>query len=240
MHIFFSDQPGDRQFILDATESNHLARVLRLREGDPVYVINGNGNLYECRVASSDNRNAVVEIVSVKNNWDQRNYSLHIAIAPTKNMERFEFFVEKAVELGVDEITPLITRRTERKVFRKDRVEKIIVSAMKQSLKAKKTILNSPVAIADFLNLPLKGQGFIAHCIDAMDVSGINEIYTPGENVTIMIGPEGDFSAEEVTEATGKGYQPVTMGDSRLRTETAGIVACSFIYFMNLRSGNRG
>lgn len=233
MHIFFCDQPADKEFFLDQVESNHLSRVLRLKAGDHVAIINGDGNLYNCLVTDIKSKGAVVGVVSVDREYDSRNYYLHIAIAPTKSMERFEFFVEKSVELGIDEITPLITSRSERRSLRTDRISKIAISAMKQSLKAKKTIINEPVEINLFTDSEREGQKFIAHCIDNIETQSLGKLYNKAGKITILIGPEGDFTPGEVIKAVERGYRPVNLGKSRLRTETAGIAACSQVYFIN-------
>lgn len=233
MHIFYSDQPAGSQFILDNTESGHLTRVLRLKKGDHVLVINGSGSLFECSVIEADNRAARLGIVGEKQNFNSWNHHLHIAIAPTKNRDRFEFFIEKAVEIGIDEITPIITSRTERTIIKTERIEKIIISAMKQSVKTTRTTINAPLAFDDFINIREQEQKFIAHCIESQKSMALKEIYKPGNDVTILIGPEGDFTDMEVQEAKKSGYIPISLGSSRLRTETAGIAACSLIYFIN-------
>jgi len=233
MHIFFCDHPEAAEFTLDQVESNHLSRVLRLKNGDHVAVINGDGNLYRCSIKEADSKRAVLTVTGTDRNFDHRNHYLHIAIAPTKSIERFETFVEKAVELGIDEITPIVTSRSERQVLRIDRVTKIIISAMKQSLKSKRTILNNLTDIKKFTGIQNDGQLYIAHCIDNIQSEYLGKICKPGGKVTIMIGPEGDFSPGEVEEAMNCGYRSINLGSSRLRTETAGIAACSLVYFIN-------
>jgi len=233
MHIFFCEQPAADKFMLDQVESNHLSRVLRLKKGDPVSVINGDGNLYLCSVEVPDARKAVVTVDSIERNFDRRNNYLHIAIAPTKNMDRFETFVEKVVELGIDEISPIVTSRSERHKVRTDRIAKIIVSAMKQSLKSSGTIINEPVDIGNFTGAKREGQLFIAHCIEDISTEFMGNVCKAGGKVTILIGPEGDFTRDEVEEAIKRGYISINLGKSRLRTETAGIAACSQVYFIN-------
>jgi len=233
MHIFYSDQPGAKEFLLDNTESGHLARVLRLRKDDHVLVINGSGSLYECSIIEPDSKMARLKIISESKNYNLLNYHLHIAIAPTKSIDRFEFFVEKAVEIGISEITPLLTSRSERTRVKKERIEKIIISAMKQSIKCTRTKVNEPVKIDHFLRNGGSEQRLIAHCLESEDLKSVKSAYMPGSDVTILIGPEGDFTANEIDNAVESGYIPISLGTSRLRTETAGITACSLIYFIN-------
>lgn len=233
MQIFYA--PGIRgdNFILDENESKHSVRVLRLSKGDPVRLIDGNGNLYEGVITDPDPNGCSVHIKNIIHGFEKRNYSLHIAISPLKNPDRFEWFVEKSVELGIDEITPLICRNSEKQSVRHDRINNLIISAMKQSLKAKITRLNTPSTFNDFTATGHPGTLMIAHCYNSFEREGIANIYKKGENALILIGPEGDFSTEEIISATEKGYIPVHLGQARLRTETAGIAACHSVYFIN-------
>jgi 16S rRNA (uracil1498-N3)-methyltransferase len=175
----------------------------------------------------------LIEITGITRDFEKRNYRLHIAISPLKNPERFEWFIEKSVELGIDEITPLICRNTEKPGIKRDRINNLIVSAMKQSLKATITLLNDPCNFNDFVNKNHTGYCMIAHCNDSLIRSKISQVYTKGENAIILIGPEGDFSEEEIEFATKNSFIPVHLGRSRLRTETAGVAACHSIYFIN-------
>ena len=233
MQIFYA--PGIRgdNYILDENESKHSVRVLRLSKGDPVRLIDGNGNLYEGIITDPDPKGCSVKVKNVIHGFEKRNYFLHIAISPLKNPDRFEWFVEKSVELGIDEITPLICRNSEKKSVRQERINNLIISAMKQSLKGKITRLNTPAAFSDFITGEQKGKLMIAHCDNSLERKGIANTYKKGENAVILIGPEGDFSNEEITSATEKGYIPVHLGQGRLRTETAGIAACHSVYFIN-------
>jgi len=233
MHIFYSELYEAGEFKLDQAESNHLAKVLRLKNGDTVSVINGDGNLYICSIFKADSRSAELKVTEIKRDFDRRNYYLHIAIAPTKSLERFETFVEKAVELGIDEITPLVTSRSERHNLRIDRINKIIVSAMKQSQKSKITIINDLTDLNKFTGKKYDGQLFIAHCIDGIERDFLGKACMPGGKVTVMIGPEGDFNKDEVENAISCGYKSISLGSSRLRTETAGITSCSQVYLIN-------
>ncbi|HUX58076.1 MAG TPA: 16S rRNA (uracil(1498)-N(3))-methyltransferase [Bacteroidales bacterium] len=233
MQIFYAPDIAGDTYTLDENESKHIIRVLRMKKGSRVRLIDGKGNLYEGIINNPDSRNCAISITGVIHNFEKRNYKLHIAISPLKNPERFEWFVEKCVEIGLDEITPLISRNSERKSIKTARVDSIIVSAMKQSLKSVKTILNNPVLFNDFINDERYGNRMIAHCNENPARSKISDIYHKDNEAVILIGPEGDFSPEEIEAACDKGFKPVHLGQSRLRTETAGIAACHSIYFIN-------
>ncbi len=233
MQIFYAPDIKNDIYILDEKESKHSVRVLRMKKGDGVSIIDGKGNLYEGLIINPDPKGCSVKILNVKEDFEKRNYSLHIAISPVKNPDRFEWFIEKCVEIGTDEITPLLCRNTEKQTIKKDRIFNIIVSAMKQSLKAGLTRLNDPLEFNDFVKTDHKGILMIAHCNNNLDRHSIKDIYNKGENAVILIGPEGDFSGDEILSAREKGFNPVHLGQSRLRTETAGIAACHSVYFIN-------
>jgi 16S rRNA (uracil1498-N3)-methyltransferase len=168
--------------------------------------------------------------------YEKRNYYLHIAIAPTKNIERFEWFAEKATEIGVDEITPLIADRSERQKLRYDRIEKIMIAAMKQSLKAYKPQLNQLIKFGQFIeNFNFTGEKYIATCMDTPRES-IDQVYNAGRNAIVIIGPEGDFSREELNQAFAEDFIAVSLGNSRMRTETAGVIACYAVHILNLNT----
>jgi 16S rRNA (uracil1498-N3)-methyltransferase len=228
MNIFFSRNVHGKTGILDETESHHCIKVLRLKTGDDVSLVDGMGGYHEGIISIADSRACSIEIIKSKQNFGKRNYKLHIAIAPTKNIERVEWFLEKATEIGIDEITPLLCRYSERKILREDRLEKVITSAMKQSLKAYHPILNTLTPFDEFVKLPLTGNKLIAHCMEGERHELIK--MKPGINeFTLLIGPEGDFSDKEVESAISKGFLPVSLGNSRLRTETAGVAASQII-----------
>jgi len=233
MQVFYAPGISGSSWSLDEKESKHIIRVLRMKKGDPVKVIDGKGNLYEALIADPDQKRCLLEVISVTRDFENRNYRLHIAISPLKNPERFEWFVEKAVEIGVDEITPLICRYTEKTSVKTERLRSIIISAMKQSLKARATIINKPESFNDFINAVNDGVFMIAHCRGDKARKTIPEVYRKGDNAVILIGPEGDFSEEEIDAAGRRAFIPVHLGSSRLRTETAGIAACHSIYFIN-------
>ena len=233
MQIFYAPDIVNDIYILDEKESRHSVRVLRMKKGDQVSLIDGKGNLYEGLITDPDPKGCSIKILNVKERFEKRNYSLHIAISPLKNPDRFEWFIEKSVEIGTDEITPLICRNTEKQNIKKERILNLIISAMKQSLKASMTKLNDPAGFNDFIRKGEGGKLIIAHCNNIYTRNSIKDIYNKGEDAVILIGPEGDFSDEEILAATERGYHPVHLGPSRLRTETAGVAACHSIYLIN-------
>jgi len=233
MQIFYAPDISGDSYTLDENESKHIIRVLRMTRGSSVRLIDGKGNLYEGIIENPDQKNCLIRITGLTKDFEKRNYSLHIAISPLKNPERFEWFIEKSVEIGIDEITPLTCRNTEKKGIKPERIKNIIVSAMKQSLKATATKLNSPCNFEDFIQSNISGTGMIAHCNESFIRSKISDIYTKREDAVILIGPEGDFSEDEIKTASAKGFRNVHLGMSRLRTETAGVAACHSIYFIN-------
>jgi len=233
MQIFYAPDISGNYYTLDEKESKHCIRVLRMTRGTSVRLIDGKGNLYEGSISNPDSKKCTVVITEIIKDFEKRNYRLHIAISPLKNPERFEWFVEKSVEIGVEEITPLISRNTEKPGIKTERVNNLIISAMKQSLKSVRTILNEPCLFHDFINTSHVGTMMIAYCDEKPPKTAIGEVYSKGNDAVILIGPEGDFSGEEIKAATGKGFLPVHLGQSRLRTETAGIAACHSIYYLN-------
>ena len=233
MQLFYTENIENGFINLEAEEARHCAQVLRKQIGDSIQVIDGKGNWYEAVLEECSKKKCLARITSEKEE-NLRDFKIHIAIAPTKNISRFEWFLEKATELGIDEITPLLCQRSERKVVRLDRLNKILVAAMKQSLKASLPQLNELTKFKDFVKNTETGnnQNFIAHCEESVKVP-LTENYKAGKNVCILIGPEGDFSAEEINLALENGFKAVSLGESRLRTETAGLVACHTIHLMN-------
>lgn len=232
MHIFYTPDLSGNTYTLDESESKHCIRVLRLEQGAEIILVNGRGGMFTAQIVDANPKHCAVKIIKEELNYGHRNYSVHIAIAPTKNIERIEWFLEKATEIGMDRITPLLCRFSERKEIKNDRLEKVMISAMKQSLKAKLPQLDSLTKFNDFIAQPFEGQKFIAHC-DDQHRDLLKKMIAPNQNYLILIGPEGDFSAEEIDKALKAGFQPVSMGDSRLRTETAGVVACHTFNLMN-------
>lgn len=232
MQLFFnkSIQENDESFTFDKQESKHIVRVLRKTEGDILNITNGQGLLFICEVILASDKKCLVQIKDVQKHQKERNYSIHIAIAPTKLNDRYEWFLEKATEIGVDEITPIICDHSERKVIKHDRMEKIIQSAAKQSLKYHFPILNPSVKLSDFLKTSQTGTLLIAHCEESPKKT-LKSALKKTDSITILIGPEGDFSLKEIALALQCKYIPVSLGTSRLRTETAGIVAVHSIAF---------
>jgi len=218
--------------VLSEEESQHAVRVLRLQAGNEIEVVDGVGGFYKAVITNPHPKHCSFEIKETILDYGKRDYKLHIAIAPTKNIERFEWFLEKCVEIGIDEITPLVCRFSERKIIKPDRLEKIIVSAAKQSIKAYFPKLNPMVNFDEFIKSEHTAQKFIAHCYEG-DKKLLQNVYQKPLDVIVLVGPEGDFTPEEVQKAMKNGYQPISLGNSRLRTETAGVVACHTVVMMN-------
>jgi 16S rRNA (uracil1498-N3)-methyltransferase len=233
MQIFYAPGISGVNYFLDEKESKHCVRVLRMGKGTPVKLIDGKGNLYEGIISEADPKNCKIDITGVIRDFEKRPWHLHIAISPLKNPERFEWFVEKSVEIGIDEITPIICKNTEKQNIKTERISNIVISAMKQSLKATLPVVNSLTKFTDFINEGQKGKKLIAHCLDSQTKSSVGKLVSRGEDVVIMIGPEGDFTADEIKSAASMGFQEVHLGNSRLRTETAGVAACHSVYFLN-------
>jgi 16S rRNA (uracil1498-N3)-methyltransferase len=234
MQLFYTPDidPSLPQYFLSEEESKHAVRVLRLVVGDEVTLIDGKGGLYKAEIRDAHPKRTILQINSVTTGFNKRNHYLHIAIAPTKNLDRVEWFLEKATEIGIDEITLIICQRSERKEAKAERLDKIITSAIKQSIKAYHPVLNAPVALSQFLKHPFNGQKFIAHCDEGEKISLAQSIEKQSRYL-ILIGPEGDFTPAEVDAALQNGYKAITLGESRLRTETAALEACFEVNFLN-------
>lgn len=233
MQVFYAPGISGDAHVLDEAESRHIIRVLRMRTGMKVKLIDGKGNLFEGEIDDDNAKKCTIRITGVNRDYEKRSYRLHLAVSPLKNAERFEWFVEKSVEIGVDEITPLICHNTEKQSVKPARLNTIIVSAMKQSVKAYGTRLNDPAYFSDFISATHAGNKLIAHCNSSFGRSSIGDACRRNEDAVILIGPEGDFAAEEIRMASEKKFTGVHLGNSRLRTETAGIVACHSVYFLN-------
>lgn len=218
---------------LPESDSAHCVRVLRMQPGDEIEVVDGRGSVHRCVIQDAHPKHALVEVVesiALPKVWKG---SITIAIAPTKHNDRMEWLVEKLVEIGVDRIVPLKCRYSERKDIKVDRLEKIAVSAMKQSLKAVLPQIDEMTPYARFLDSARQGQRFIAYCDPSIPRKLMSREYRPFQDTTILIGPEGDFSKEEITRALDDGWMPVSLGDNRLRTETAALVACDTCHIIN-------
>lgn len=217
--------------ILSQEESYHAVKVLRLRPGQQVVVTDGQGKWFEGELTEANARACVVNITRREEQLS-RPFRLHMAVAPTKNIDRFEWFLEKATECGIDEITPVFCENSERHVIKPGRLEKLLVAAMKQSLRAYLPVLNPPVKLQDFLKKDAQGTKLIAHCGSGTR-NNLQIVYAQGQDAVVLIGPEGDFSETEVKIALEAGYKPITLGDYRLRTETAAVTLCINLNFVN-------
>lgn len=230
MQLFFTNNQ-ETEFTLSSEESKHICKVLRKKEGETLNFTDGKGNLLTAKVTTTDMRKTRVEVVSKEQKNKQHNYYLHIAISPTKNIDRFEWFLEKACEIGIDEITPIICNRSERKVIKDERCNRILLSAMKQSLKFHLPKLNDAKILKDFVKQDFDSAKYIAHCEDTEKTELKN--MQKAKKTLILIGPEGDFSQKEIEMALQNNFKAVSLGKSRLRTETAGIVAVNSINIKN-------
>lgn len=232
MHVFYTPDIQTKTE-LPEEEAQHCIRVLRLTAGDKITLTDGKGNFYRAEISAATNKRCLVNIIETIYQEPLWPCHLHIAMAPTKNMDRNEWFAEKATEIGFDELTFLNCRFSERKVIKTERIEKILVSAIKQSLKARLPVLNEMTDFDKFISRDFKGQKFIAHCYEG-EKPLLRDVLQKGEDALVLIGPEGDFSEEEVKKAIEKGFIPISLGKSRLRTETAALVACHTMNLMNL------
>ena len=240
MQLFYCKDITPNAFCtLDAEESRHAVRVLRLREGDELNVTDGRGNLYRCRIVTADDRACVIEAAEQEFSTLHSPFSIHLAVAPTKNPSRMEWLVEKAVEIGVGEITLLNCDHSERTFLKTDRLEKLAVSAMKQSLHTLLPEIHPAVSLRDWLNSQFSIVNsqlkFIAHCEADKPRTSLATALKPGCDAVVLIGPEGDFSPEEIALALECGFQPVSLGPSRLRTETAALYAVTAFNLINDR-----
>lgn len=213
-------------------ESQHCIKVLRLNKGEVINITDGKGKLFNAEISNPHPKHCEVSILKHEEFLSSWGCKIEIAIAPTKNIDRMEWFTEKCVEMGIDTITPINCRYSERKEIKPERIEKVIISAMKQSLKYTKPILSQMIKFSELVKRPFNGAKFIAHCHEG-EKELLKNAYNKGDNCLILIGPEGDFSEEEVALAITNGFKPISLGDSRLRTETAGIVACNTIHIIN-------
>ncbi|MDR1881181.1 MAG: 16S rRNA (uracil(1498)-N(3))-methyltransferase [Prevotella sp.] len=217
---------------LPVEEALHCIRVLRKKEGDEILLTDGKGFFYDAEIIQADPKHCIVNILKTIEQPKNRNFNLQIAFAPTKNIDRIEWFAEKATEIGIDRFIPVLCQHSERKEIKVRRIEKILVAAMKQSQKALLPQLDEIRPFSEFVKQEFDGQKFIAHCYP-QEKALLKDIYRKGNNALILIGPEGDFSEKEVKDALNNGFVPVSLGESRLRTETAALVACHAIHVLN-------
>lgn len=238
MELFYSCEISGGICCLDKDESAHCAKVLRHRSGDEISVIDGCGTLYRCRITSDNPKAVEAAVLSSEENWGGHDYKLHLAVCPTKNNDRYEWFAEKACEVGVDSISPVIGEHSERRIFKTARLEKILISAAKQSLKAAVPQVSEPISVKEFITAHKDDENtlkLIAYCFEDERIPrrSIKEVLDSyqGTEIIVMIGPEGDFSKAEAELALEYGFIPVHLGASRLRTETAAVTAAEAAYF---------
>jgi 16S rRNA (uracil1498-N3)-methyltransferase len=229
--LLFYQSNIEKTPILSEEDSRHCVKVLRKNIKDKIHVVDGVGGLFECEIIKAHEKKCEVRILSVEREFEKRQHYLHIAIAPTKNADRIEYFIEKCVEIGIDEITLIQTKHSERKNQKTERLEKIAISAMKQSLKAYLPKVNELVDFDNFIKTANFEAKFVAHLTD--DAKPLKDMVAQKNKVLLMIGPEGDFAQDEIVLAQNFGFQLVTLGNSRLRTETAGVVACAIVNAFN-------
>ena len=235
MRLFIVDSVDEKSFFLNEEESKHIAKVLRMNIGDTLHLTTGNGNLHQAEIVSITPKRCEVQIVETIQNFEQRPYTLHIAICPTKNNDRLEWFLEKATEIGIDAVTLLTGENSERRNFNLGRYEKIIHSAVKQSLKSYIPQLSEGGKVKSFLKeLSFEGQKFIAHCDNDFEQLSIKNELQPHTPTLVLIGPEGDFSKSEIELALSLGFKGISLTKSRLRTETAGVTVADYTAFVNL------
>lgn len=234
MQLFY--HPGicenDKQIVFPKEESRHIVKVLRKKTGDLLNVTNGSGTLFKTEIITATSQSCVAKIIEVKIEERPPNY-LHMAVAPTKMNDRYEWFLEKATEIGIQEITPVICDHSERRKIKSERFERVIQSAMKQSLHLRIPVLNEAKDFSEFIKTGFSGDKFIAHCDNERDRKSLKNVVKAGRKTTILIGPEGDFSAEEISLALENNWIPVSLGKSRLRTETGAIAACHTVALAN-------
>jgi len=229
MQVFYDSEINIKTdfFSFGREESKHIVRVLRKKENDKINLINGKGFLFECKIVSASEKKCAVQLMSYQF-FEPFNYSLHLAVAPTKNNNRYEWFLEKATEIGIHQITPILCDHSERKNIKTERFEKIVLSATKQSLQYYIPIINKPIRFSDFIKENVDGQLYIAHCQAFEKKNLAQEILLKGK-ITILIGPEGDFSTQEIETAISAGYKSISLGNNRLRTETAALYTTNLV-----------
>ena len=234
MQLFYTPniEKTDKQIVFPKDESRHIAKVLRKNAGDTLKVTNGKGSLFTAEIIEANPKQCLAKVIKVEEEASKP-YRLHLVVAPTKMNDRYEWFLEKATEIGIDEITPIICDHSERKTIKLNRYERVLQSAMKQSLHYRLPMLNEAISFSEFITTETEGQKFIAHCEDGMERFSLKNQAKSQENITILIGPEGDFSPEEIKLALKNNWKPVSLGESRLRTETAAIVACHTVALIN-------
>jgi 16S rRNA (uracil1498-N3)-methyltransferase len=236
MHLFYTPDISADTYTLNEEESKHAVRVLRLETGDIIHLIDGHGGFYKAEIIDDHQKRCTVKITDTKKEFEKRDHHLHIAIAPTKNNDRTEWFLEKATEIGIDELSLIDCSNSERSVVKTERLQKVAISAIKQSLKAYLPKINEITPFKKFITSlkDFQGQKFIAHCQSPLSqATHLKTLYSSKKDVLILIGPEGDFTSEEVKLALENGFKEIGLGTSRLRTETAALYACTTISILN-------
>ncbi|MBC34485.1 MAG: 16S rRNA (uracil(1498)-N(3))-methyltransferase [Bacteroidetes bacterium] len=231
MQLFYCPDIQGATYTLNEEESKHCVRVLRMGNGDQFHITDGKGGLFTVEIIDEHPKRCSVQVINSEIEYQKRSTYLHLAVAPTKNISRYEWFLEKATEIGIDEITPIICEHSERKEVKIKRLIKVVVAAIKQSLKAYIPKLNETIKFKDLISTDFDGDKYIAYCEGEPQL--LKNAYKSGKNALILIGPEGDFSPEEVDLAIKNGFQTISLGQSRLRTETAAIAACHTINLLN-------
>lgn len=230
MQLFYLDNIDSKIITLSREESRHAVKVLRKKSGDTLNIIDGNGGMYVASIVNPDERGCSATIIEKIDNYEKLPYNLHIAISPTKNIDRTEWFLEKATEIGIGEFSMLLTEHSERKKINDERLDKVIISAMKQSIKAYKPKLNPLISFKDFISQDFGScECYIAHCSNNFSRTHLKDAISKGRDIVVMIGPEGDFSDKEIKLALERGFKSISLGTSRLRTETAAIFATSIV-----------
>jgi 16S rRNA (uracil1498-N3)-methyltransferase len=232
MNVFYLPDFQSGDIILNEEESVHAVKVLRMKENDPVLLVDGKGKLIEGEIITANPKKCRIKVLSITEELGKRNFKLHLAVAPTKSSDRIEWLIEKATEIGLDEFTPLLCRYSERKQIQKSRLEKVAVAAMKQSLKAYLPVIDDMVPFEKFISQNFRAKKFIAHCIPGEKPHLFSLIHQQ-EDILVLIGPEGDFSPDEIRMAKQYDFQEISLGNSRLRTETAAIAACHTVALCN-------
>jgi 16S rRNA (uracil1498-N3)-methyltransferase len=235
MHLFYTPDITSDIYTLSEEESRHAVKVLRLKTGDRIQLIDGDGGSYEAEIIDDHQKRCSVKVISKQKEFGKRNWHFHIAVAPTKNLDRMEWFIEKATEIGIEEISMIDCEKSERTVIKTERLNKVAISAIKQSMKAYLPKVNELNDFKKFIDSTSgsKGEKFIAHCHSRETLPHIKTLYSKGKDALILIGPEGDFSENEVKLALENGFIEISLGQSRLRTETAALYACAVINVLN-------
>ena len=235
MQLFYNSEITEqsKEIKFNKEESRHIVKVLRKKEGDILHITNGKDFLFKVEIIFVSDKKCTGKVIDFKKTVNKRDYYLHVAIAPVKNIDRFEWFLEKATEIGIDEITPILCKNSERKILKKERLLKIVTSAMKQSLQHRLPKLNDLTNFEDFITDDFEGQRFIAHCENDTQKNSLKHYVKTKSNYTILIGPEGDFTSEEIEKSKKNGFFPISLGNNRLRTETAGLIIVQNVSFLH-------